>query len=406
MADPRPMSNDPRTDLDARLEAEIQAALGDMSIEDMLDERERPGSPGAAKSDRTTKTGTIVAVTRSDVIVEFGPRVQGVCELTHFDEPPTVGARMDFVLERLDKHDNLWVLSRRGAIQKAAWENLEVGQIVEARCTGVNKGGLEMEVASHRAFMPAGQVDLRHIENLSVFIGEKMPCEIIELDKRTGRIILSRRSFLEADRAAKREELLSKLEVGQEVPGVVVSVQPFGCFVDIGGLDGLVHVSDLSYKRISHPKEVVKEGDQINVRILRIDDTQDPPRLSLGLKQTMADPFQTSANELVEGGTVTGRVTKIMPFGAFVEISPGVEGLIHISEIAHDRVHDVSRHLKVDEIVTVKVLSVDLGRQRISLSLKALKSQQEAEAPRASDKAMERLRAKFGGGKGLKGGIG
>lgn len=395
---------DPRTDLDARLEAEIESALGDMSLEDML-EMSNPAKPSAG-GERSTRTGTVVSIHGDDVFVEFGPKSQGVCPLTQFDEPPKAGDRLEFNVDRFDENEGLLVLSRMGVVQKAQWDALEVGQVVEGRVTAVNKGGLEVEIAQHRAFMPAGQVDLRHIADLSVFVGEKIPCEIIELDKRNNRIILSRKSVLETERAAMREKLLETLAPGQEVRGVVTSLQQYGAFVDIGGVDGLVHISDLSYSRINHPREAVKEGEEVSVRVLKVDKNQDPVRISLGLKQTMTDPFQAKAGELTEGATVTGRVTKIMAFGAFVEIAPGIEGLIHISEIAHEHVTNVNKYIKADEIVTVKILQVDPDRQRISLSLKALKAEKDAEAGRVDDGAMRKLRAKFGSDDNLKGGLG
>jgi small subunit ribosomal protein S1 len=401
---------DPRTDLDARLEAEITAALGDMSIEDMLDDEERPGALPAGPDrapQRQARRGTIVSVHGNDVIVEFGPKSQGVCDASQFDSKPEVGQQLEFVIERFDKREGLLVLSRGGAVSKAAWDTLGVGQTIEARCVAVNKGGLELEVAQHRAFMPAGHVDLRHVDNLERFVGEKLTCEIMELDRKTGRIILSRRIFLEAERARRREETLHKLDVGMEVTGTVTSLQPFGAFVDIGGVDGLIHISDLSYKRIGHPREVVREGEQVTVRVLKIDDRSDPPKIGLSLKQTMSDPFMSLGNELREGGTVTGRVTRIMPYGAFVEIAPGVEGLIHISELSHDRVGEVRNVVKPDEIVTVKVLAIDREQQRISLSLKAMKAKEELIQERRLDQAMEKLKTKYGSGKrGLKGGLG
>ncbi len=396
---------DPRTDLDARLEAEIQAALGDLSLEDMLDEAEKP----RARGERVQKLGTIVSVHGDAVYVEFGPKSQGMCPVKQFDPdgPPEPGTRMEFMVERFDKNEGLLILSRVGAVQKAEWESLEVGQVVEARCTGTNKGGLEMEVANHRAFMPAGQVDIRHIDDLSVFVGEKMPCEVVEIDRNRARIILSRRSTLEADRARLREDLLKKLDVGQTLPAVITSIQPYGAFADLGGVDGLIHISDLAYERVKHPEEVVKLGQQVEVRIMKVDRSQDPPKIGLGLKQTMADPYESKVGQINEGDTVTGKVTKLMAFGAFVEIAPGVEGLIHISELSHERVHRVGQIVKEGEIVNAKVLSVDPGKRRIALSLKALAQQKQEETPRAEDKKMKKMREqlnkKFGE---LKGGIG
>lgn len=396
----------PPIDMDAKLEAEIEAALGDLNVEDMLDyaDRARP-APG----EREYKTGVIVAVHGGDVFVEFGPKSQGVCPLDQFSQPPEAGERAQFIIERFDEKEGLLILSREGVMRKAEWESLDIGQHVEARCTGTNKGGLEMELAHHKAFMPAGHVDLRHIEDLSVFVGEKMPCEIIELDRHRGRIILSRRVHLEVERARLREELLEKLEEGQTVPAVITSIQVYGAFADLGGIDGLIHISDLSYQRIHHPSEVVKEGDQVNVKILKIDREQDPVRIGLGLKQTLEDPYTAEVGKLEVGEMVSGRITKLMPFGAFVELSPGVEGLIHISELSHERIQRVSSVVKPDEVVTVKVLSIDAAQRRIGLSLKAARAEEEKDSfDRDEDPHMRKLKAQLARkfGDNLKGGLG
>jgi small subunit ribosomal protein S1 len=430
--------------LDARLEAEIAAALGNMSIDDMLEAPQTPqlrpagaeeapadaasaparrndrasrgpargarGRGGGRESGRLSREGTVRAIHGDDVMVEFDPRTQGICKLMHFAEKPALGQSFEFMLDRYDSDDKLWVLSRRGQVQKAEWESLEVGQVVEARCTGMNKGGLEMEVANHKAFMPAGQVDVRHIADLSVFIGQKMPCEVVEVDRNKARIILSRKSIKKAEREEMRQKLLAELEPGKTLDAVITSVQPYGAFADLGGIDGLIHVSDLSHNRIKHASEVVKEGDQVRVTVLKVNLDQDPPRISLGMKQLQDDPYVTQASQIKPGDSVTGRVTKIMAFGAFVELAPGVEGLIHISELSHDRVHSVGKVVKPDEVVTVKVLSIDPESRRISLSLKALKEQKmmEAPPPRKEDPELARrkalLMAKFGGK--LKGGLG
>ncbi len=396
----------PPIDMDANLEAEIEAALGDMAIEDMLDYADRPQTTGGG---RDTKTGLIVAIQGSDVFVEFGPKSQGLCPLEQFTEAPQVGARMDFVVDRFDRNEGLLMLSREGAIRKADWEALQVGQIIEARCTGVNKGGLELEVANHPAFMPAGQVDIRHIEDLGVFVGEKMPCEVIELDPSHGRIILSRRMHMEAERARLREELMEKIVEGETVPAVITSIQVYGAFADLGGIDGLIHISDLSYTRINHPSESVKEGDQVKVKILKIDRDHEPPRIGLGLKQTLEDPYSSEVEKLDVGATVTGRITKITAFGAFVELSPGVEGLIHISELSNERVQKVSSIVKPGEVVTVKVLSVDSDQRRIGLSLKAARAEDEKSSfDRDDDPDMRKLKAQLSKkfGDNLKGGLG
>ncbi len=424
--DQSPSRDNETSALDQRLEAEIEAALGDMSLDDMLvDEspsrlnqptvdrpvppRERDSSGESAP--RQKRVGTIVALHGGNAMVEFDPKTQGMCPREYFDEPPALGAEMEFNLDRYDDNEGLYLLSRRGAVQKAEWESLEVGQLVEARCTGTNKGGLEMEVANHRAFMPAGQVDLRHVPDLGVFVGEKMPCEVMEIDRSRARIILSRKSHLAAERAKSRDELLGELEVGETRSAVITNIKPFGAFADLGGIDGLIHVSDLSHERVKDPESVVNLGDQVEVRVLKIEGTGDDTRISLGMKQLQQDPYEAGLQQIEEGGTVSGRVTKLMAFGAFVEIAPGVEGLIHISELSHDRINRVSQVVKPDEVVTVKILSVDADSRRISLSLKALTDapeQQEAKLNRHEDPHMRKMKAMLGEkfGDNLKGGLG
>jgi len=394
--------------IEDHLEAEIEAALGDMSVEDMLDD---VGKPHAVRGSKETKTGTIICIRGDDVFVEFGPKSQGVCSLAFFKEKPQVGEQMEFVVDRYDEKEGLLILSRRGTVQKAEWESLEVGQRVEARCTGTNKGGLELEIANHRAFMPAGQVDIRHVEQLEPYVNEKLQCEVIELDRQRGRIILSRRAMLEAERAEQRDKLLNELEEQQTRPAVITSLQPYGAFADLGGIDGLIHISDMSYERIKHPSEVVKEGDQVEVKVLKIERERDPIRISLGLKQLKEDPHQAEIEQLSPGDVVTGRVTKLMGFGAFVEIAKGVEGLIHISELAHERISRPGQVVKPNQVVNVKVLSVDPQSRKVSLSLKQMQSakneQGEGES-RDEDPEMRKLKAQLSEkfGDNLKGGLG
>jgi ribosomal protein S1 len=381
---------------DAELEREIEAALGGMSIEDLegASTAQRSSSRG-----RQVRQGTIVRVHSGDVFVEFGPRSQGVCPLSQFlqtgdKQPPVVGSERGFVVERFDPFEGLSILSLEGATQKADWGTLEVGQIVEARCTGMNKGGLEMEVAHHRAFMPAGQVDVRHVADISVFIGEKFPVQIVELNKDKDRLVVSRKAVVAAERAEQREKLLAVLEVGQTRTATITSVQAYGAFADIGGVDGLIHISDLSHERVKSAADVVKVGQVVTVKVLKLDLTQTPAKIGLGLKQLVADPGAAAIDALEAGGTVTGRVTKIMPFGAFIELAPGIEGLVHISEISHERIPTVEKALRKDEVVTCKVLSIDAGKKRISLSIKALIEAPARPEPQAAGGA--------GGGKGPK----
>jgi small subunit ribosomal protein S1 len=381
--------------------------------------------PRVVQAGREMRPGTVVSVGPSDIFVEFGPKDLGVVGRDQFkeDEVPVVGQQIELVVQQRDP-DGLLICARPGSVQKADWEMLEAGQVVEARVTGVNKGGLDLEIAGHRAFMPAGQVGLEHIPDLSVFVGEKMKCVVARVDRSgRGNIVLSRREILNQERKEQAEKLKSTLHEGQVVEGTVRKIMAFGAFVDLGGVDGLVHVSDLTHDRVGHGEKFVgryvKEGERVTVQILKVD--WEAGRLSLGMKQIQADPFASAANELKEGAEVTGRVTKIADFGAFVELAPGVEGLIHISELAWKRVNTVGDVVKPDEVIKAKVLKIDPQTRRISLSIKA--TQPAPERPQGGGKRgfgdkrtaeeilketpeLRRLREKFGHGKQLKGGIG
>ena len=431
---------------DAELEREIEAALGGMSVED-LEAAGNASSRGGGRGGRQARKGTILRVHNGDVFVEFGPRSTGVCPLSQFmasgeQQAPVVGSERSFVVERFDPFEQLSILSLEGAVQKADWGTLEIGQIVEARCTGMNKGGLEMEIAHHKGFMPAGQVDVRHVADISVFLGEKFPVQIVELNKDKNRLVVSRKAVVAAERAEQREKLMAVLEVGQTRTATITSVQSYGAFADIGGVDGLIHVSDLSHERVKNPADVVKVGQVVQVKIVKLDLTQSPPKIGLGMKQLVVDPSVAAMQAVEAGATVTGRVTKIMPFGAFIELAPGIEGLVHISEISHERIPTVDKALRANEVVTAKVLSIDVGKKRISLSIKALiepparpepqsvggagggpgkgprveegfaaafgrhrAKNDVATVDRAKDNALARLRATWGTGKELKGGL-
>jgi small subunit ribosomal protein S1 len=409
--------------LDAGLEAEIAEALGGRSVDELMSAPSRAAAPKSGG--RQMRTGRVIQVHGQDVFVEFGPKSQGVCPISHFEDPPALGESFDFVVERLDPFENMLILARPGQVTKAAFGDVEVGQLIEARCTGMNRGGLEMEYAHHKAFMPAAHVDLRHIEDISVFIGQKFPCEIIELKKEKGRMVLSRRKVLERDKAEKREQLMAVLEVGQQRTATIVSVQPYGAFADLGGADGLIPISELAHERLRHAKDAVKEDEVVEVKVIRVERQGKETKITLSRKAVMADPVATAMKDLQAGATVTGRVTNMAQFGVFVELAPGVEGLVHISEITHDRLPNPVATLRKDEVVTVKILSIDEKKKRIALSIKALKDaparperedrgggrggrgrdREEPMVERAADPAMAKLLLRFGGG-ALKGGLG
>ena len=424
MPDPNASSGDPaparaKPTIDASLQQEIDSALAGMSIDEMFDDAGpavRAG--GSAPGLRTTRRGTIVRIHSGDVFVEFGPKSQGVCPLSHFDEPPAAGTSHEFVVERLDAFEGLLILSLPGVVQKADWGSLAVGQVVEARCVGMNKGGLEMEVAHHRGFMPAGQVDIRSVPDISIFLGEKFPCKVLELRKDKNRLVLSRKAAQLAEREAAREQILATLEAGQVRTATIVGVQPYGAFAELGGIDGLIPIGELAHERIRHAGDVVKPGESVQVKVLAVDREQTPPRISLSRKQVLTNPVAEAMQSIEAGQTVSGRVSRITDFGAFIELAPGFDGLVHISEVSHERIPSVAKVLKVDEVVQAKVLSVDAGRSRISLSIKALKDapvrpesagddqgRAKAEPAREEDPAVRKLRAKFGGKTPMRGGM-
>lgn len=442
---PPPAQSVGSVSLSADLNAEIEAAMNSAMQEEAAPppprrapEAAKPApirGPRVVQAGREQRPGKIVSVGPTDIFIEFGPKDLGVVSRLQWPDDkdlPAVGDTLEVVVASRDS-DGLLVCSRPGTVQKAEWEFLEPGQVIEAKVTGVNKGGLELEVAGHRAFMPAGQVGGmgEHIADLSVFVGEKMKCKVARVDRSgKGNIVLSRRDVLMEERKAAAEKLKSSLAEGQVVEGTVRKIMPFGAFVDLGGVDGLVHISDMTHDRVGHGEKFVhryvKEGEKVRVQILKID--WDANRLSLGMKQIHADPFATAASEITEGAEVNGRVTKLVEFGAFVEITPGVEGLVHISELAWRRVGSVAEVLKQDEVIKAKVLKIDPESRRISLSIKALQPPPEPVAtpggPRGKGRGgkgerdtrtpeqilavtpeLRRLREKFGG-KGLKGGIG
>lgn len=413
-ATPKPTIPTPPPSIDDALNAEIADALAGVNLDELANEgkQTKAGDRIHLSGGRRTRLGLIVGVRGEDVMVEFGPKSNGFCPLRQFDEPPAPGTKNEFLVERLDS-EGLLVLSLPGAVQKVDWGNLGVGQTVEGRCIGVNKGGLEIEVAHHKGFMPAGQIDVRHVPDISIFLNEKMTCRVIQLDRKRGNLTLSRRAVIQEERASNREKLLAELEPGQTRSVVVTSVQAFGAFADLGGIDGLIHVTELSYERIRDPGDVVKIGDEFEVKVLKVDTSGDQTKIGLSRKAMLADPRADAMNELKEGETVTGTVSRITEFGAFVEIAPGLDGLVHISEVSHERIHSVDKVLRQGEVIQAKILAIDLGKGQVKLSIKALQDRPASarsndrggsDAARAEDPEMRKLRARFGGD--LKGGLG
>jgi ribosomal protein S1 len=360
---------------DADMERELQEAMTGFAGKDLLGGQ--PGDNRRGKVEPGPKKGRVFRIHGPNVFVELpGGRTQGVILLAMFPEgAPAIGSEIEVVIDGVDP-DGLLRLSRQGAAVQANWSTLAVGQIVEARVTDTNTGGLTVDVDGIRGFLPISQIDLYRVEDTKQFLGQKLLCLITEADKADNNLVLSRRALLEKQREDQRDQTWARLEVGQVYDGIVRSIKDFGAFVDIGGVDGLVHVSDMSWERKQNAADLVKVGLKVKVEVLRID--PEKRKVSLGMKQLTASPWDEVPIKYPIGSTVPGKVTRTTEFGAFVELEPAIEGLIHISELATQRVRRVTDIVKVDQPVEVVVLAVDREQRRISLSLKAALKKAEA----------------------------
>jgi ribosomal protein S1 len=282
-----------------------------------------------------------------------------------FDETPQVGQAFDFTMH--GREDDLWVLSRREIQALAAWDEVVAGSMVKARVTGQNTGGLEAKVGPMPAFLPASQVALRHEDSLAVYIGQTLVCKVIEVDRERKRILLSRRAVLEKEREEAVKETVGRLSSGQRVSGKVTRVESFGAFVDLGGgIEGLVHVSHLSRRRIENAASVVAVGQEVQAQILEISDGG--KRIGLSMKVLEPDPWETATYKYSADSVVSGTVTRLAEFGAFVELEPGLEGLLHVSQMAKDRVRRPRDHVSVGEKISVRIVAVEREKRRLSLS--------------------------------------
>lgn len=318
----------------------------------------------------TELTATIVGLCDDDVFVEFNAKSQGVLSRSQFGKKESVeiGRRVDVVVERYDDDGGLLIVSRKGTIQRATWVNLSVGMLVDARATGLVKGGLEMDLQGIRAFMPMSQVSPTPMKDISILLNEKIRCEVIELDRRGKNVLLSRRKPIERENAEAREKLKAELEVGQLRRGVVKNITTFGAFVDLGGLEGLVHISDLSWSTVDNVSDVLSSGQEIEVIVLKLEPKRG--RISLGLKQAQPDPWTNVAERYAVGTSLKARIIRVTDFGAFAELEPGIEGLIPLSEMGWTRVRRSADAVSTGDLVDVVVIRVEPERHRLALSMK------------------------------------
>jgi len=325
-------------------------------------------------------SGEVVKVERDEVLLDIGYKSEGVIPARELsirkDANPAdivnVGDHIEaLVLQKEDKDGRL-ILSKKRAEYERAWvkveEKFSSAENVEGEVIEVVKGGLILDIGL-RGFLPASLVDLRRVKDLSTYLGQRLEARVIEMDRNRNNVVLSRRVVLEEGRKHERQDILAKLAKGQILKGNVSSIVDFGAFVDLGGIDGLVHISELSWSHVNHPSEVVAVGDPVEVMVLDVDMNRE--RISLGLKQTQEDPWKQLVRSFPVGSIVEGKVTKLVTFGAFVELGQGVEGLVHISEMAKGHVEKPEDVVSVGLPVHVKVMDVDLDKRRISLSIRA-----------------------------------
>lgn len=354
---PTPPADDVAAEIEKSLETMKKAPVDDKEIA----RREQGGGGGDPLS------GTVVKIDGNDVFVELGPRMQGLCSLADFEAPPEVGSAHEFTL-RGRGEDGLLVLGRRSTKQPINWDEVQMGNVVSATVVGQNTGGLELKIGPALAgFMPASQLDLHRVEDLGAYIGQKIDCRVLEVDRRRKRLLVSRRAILEEEVADQRKGFVSELTIGQIVEGTVRRFESFGAFVELKpGVEGLLHVSNISRQRVKKPQDVLSEGQKVECAVLEI--KNGGRRIGLGMKQLEPNPWDTIETRLPPETVVKGKVKRIADFGAFVEIEDGVEGLVHISQLSSDRIRTVGDAVKEGEEFEVRVLSIDSLQERVSLS--------------------------------------
>jgi small subunit ribosomal protein S1 len=329
-------------------------------------------------------SGKVVQIDQDEVLVDIGYKSEGVILMGELSIRKSVdphdevelGEEVDALVLTKEDQDGRLLLSKKRARFEKAWRKIEAaaesGEPVEGTVIEVVKGGLIIDLGV-RGFLPASLVDIRRVQNLDEFLGTKIECKVIELNRSRNNVVLSRRAVLEEERKEVRQQILDRLQPGMIVEGAISNIVDFGAFVDLDGIDGLIHISELSWSHVNHPSEILAIGDVVPVKVLDID--RDRQRISLGLKQTQEDPWQRVIDTYRVGDELEGKVTKVVTFGAFVEIMDGVEGLVHISELAHHHVENPREILEPGQDVRVKILEIESERRRLSLSVKRVAEQ-------------------------------
>ena len=360
-----------RQKLTASMEAELDRAMAGMELDDLMSGGEGAGQAGTLEPESRHR-GRVVALRKDELFVEFGGREQGILSVRSLETVPQPGEMIDVVVQRFNAEEGLYDLLLPGASAEIGnWDDVHEGMMVDAQITGHNTGGLECEVNKIRGFIPVSQISLYRVEDLAQFVGQRFSCLITDANPSRKNLVLSRRAVLEREKEESKKTFFAALAPGQVYDGTVRKLMDFGAFVELGnGVDGLLHISQLSWGRIKHPSEVLQEGQPVRVRIEKID--QETGRIGLSYREMIENPWTNAAGKYPHNAIVRGKVTRLMEFGAFVEVEPGIEGLIHISELSHKRIWRASDVVKEGEEVDVLVLNVDPEAQRMSLSIRGL----------------------------------
>ena len=359
------------------LQKEIDLAISDAQLDQLLTSPAAIANDALAVGERVE--GKVHSVSEEHVLIDLSRPHQGILAIKQLESTPEIGASMSVVVRNFDASEGIYELAIPGAVSEVEnWHDIEENMMIEVLVTGHNKGGLEVTAHGLRGFIPASQIALYRVNDFEEFVGNKFACIVTKVEPERKNLILSRRAVLEREREANKEKLLSQLESGQIREGTVIRIQPFGAFVDLGGIDGLIHVSKMSWSRINDPSEVLTEGQSIKVKIERVN--RETGKISLSYRDTFENPWDSAAERYPARSRVKGTVTRLTDFGAFIRLEAGIEGLLHVSEIAHRRVHRASDILQQEQQLEVQVLTVDPQAQRISLSLKALESPPDPEA--------------------------
>jgi small subunit ribosomal protein S1 len=377
-----------RQSLPDDIQAELDAALASADVESMLSGsastsvRKEPLTEGARVH------GLVLKIHNDLVFVSLGGPDEGLVSLEQFKHEPAPGDSIEVLIRGVNREDGLFALSLPGGtIEVSDWEDLEEGTVVEAMVTGSNSGGLECKIGSVKGFIPISQISEYRIEDTSEFVNQKLVCIVTESNARRGNLVLSHRAILEREREEKRKEQLEKIEAGDLLQGTVRSVKDFGAFVDLGGLDGLIHISKLSWERVKHPSEVLEVGQTVKVKVEKID--KETGKISLSYRDLLDNPWDAAVRDFPVGSVCRGVVTRVANFGCFVKLAPGVEGLVHVSELATYRVSKVDSVVQPGSEVEVKVLSFDREAQKVALSIKA--AQQSVVAADTKSEAVEEV---------------